>query len=432
MVAKEKWAEIIKDFHEKGIPDLVERKIDIPTEIPLKRAISIIGPRRAGKTYTMYQLIKSLLSKKVQINQIVYINLEKADLEGCSSKDLVNMMETFYALYPQNKNKKTWLFLDEIQNVEKWEKFVRTIIDDETVQVFISGSSSKLLSKEIATAMRGRTITYTIFPFSFIEFLNVEKIEIGKYLSTSEKSKVINRLGMYIQNGGYPEVVLYPKEKEKILLEIIETTIYRDMIERHKIRNTKLLKILIKSLISSAVREFSIHKFYNFIKSAGIKASKNSLYNYVDGLSDVFFMSLARKFSYSYKEVEQSLPKVYLIDNGLLTVNGINDYGRLMENLVFIELKRRGKDVYYYKSVYDKEVDFVIVEKNKVKELIQVAFSLDDLNVREREIKTLLKASNELKCNNLIIITDNKETTEKIKGKKIKFLPLWKWLLRFF
>jgi hypothetical protein len=430
MITKEKWAEIIKDFHEKGTPELVKREINIPKEVPLKRSISIIGPRRVGKTYTMFQIIKSLLEDKISINQIIYINFERTDLEGSNTKDLTNMMETFYEIYPQNKNKKTWLFLDEIQNVEKWEKFIRTVIDHENVQVFISGSSSKLLSKEIATSMRGRTITYTILPFSFTDYLITEKIETRKYLSTSEKSRMINELKSYVENGGYPEVIFYPKEKEKILLDIVETTIHRDVIERYKIRNTKLLKLLIRSLISSSVREFSVHKFYNFIKSTGMKASKNSLYNYVDALTDVFFVFLVRRFAYSYKEIEQSLPKIYLIDNGILTSNGIKDYGRLMENLVFIELIRRGKDVYYYKSTDGKEVDFVILKRGEVKELLQVAFSLDDMSTKEREIKPLLKASKELKCNNLLIITDNKEGLERIKEKKIKYIPLWKWLLQ--
>ncbi len=429
MIKKEKWLELIKDFHEKAIPSLIERQINIPIEVPLNRAVSIIGPRRAGKTYSMYLIINRLLKDKISFDRLIYINFERADLEGCSSKDLVNMLESFYEIYPKNKNKKIWLFLDEIQNVEKWEKFIRTVIDYENVQVFISGSSSKLLSREIATSLRGRTITYSVFPFSFTDYLIAEKIKMKKYYSSSEKFRIINKLKTYMQDGGYPEVILYKKEKEKLLLDIVETTVYRDVIERYKIRNIKLLKLLIKSLISSSQKEFSVHKFYNFLKSMGIKAGKNSLYNYVNALNDVFFVFPLRKFSYSYKGAEQSLPKIYLIDNGLLTINGINGQGRLMENLVFVELIRRNKDVHYFKSVDNKETDFVVLEKNKVKQLIQVTFSLDDFNTKEREIKGLLKAGKELNCSNLTVITWDKEGEEKIKGKKIKYVCLWKWLL---
>ncbi|MBU2099965.1 ATP-binding protein [Candidatus Micrarchaeota archaeon] len=429
MVGKEKWIELIKDFHEKPVPVLIERELSIPLEVPLKRAISIIGPRRAGKTYTMYQLISLLLKNKIPFERVLYANFERTDLNGCNAADLDYMLESFYEIYPENKKNKVWLFLDEIQNVEKWEKFVRTVIDYENVQVFISGSSSKLLSREIATSLRGRTITYSVFPFSFVDYLAAEKIKVKKYFSSSEKSVVINKLMDYLQDGGYPEVILYKKEKDKLLQDIIETTVYRDVIERYKIRNIKLLKLLMKSLVSSSQKEFSVNKFYNFVKSTGVKASKNALYNYVNALNDVFFIFSLRKFSYSYKEAEQSLPKIYLIDNGLLTLNGINGQGRLMENLVFIELMRRNKDVHYFRSVDNKETDFVVLEKNKAKQLIQVSFSLDDFNTKEREIKGLLKAGKELNCSNLLVITWGKEGEEKIKGKKIKYVVLWKWLL---
>ena len=219
MIAKEKWAEMIKDFHEKKTPKLVGREISIPLEIPLRRAISIIGPRRAGKTYAMFQLINLILEHE-SIDRIVYVNFERNDLEGCTNKDLDNMMNSFYEIYPQNKSRKVWLFLDEIQNVEKWEKFVRTEIDNENAQIFISGSSSKLLSKEIATSMRGRTISYKILPFSFKDYLSLNKIDIKKYLSTSERLIVINKLNDYLKNGGYPEVILYPEEKDKILIDM--------------------------------------------------------------------------------------------------------------------------------------------------------------------------------------------------------------------
>jgi len=428
MINKEKWAELIKDFHEKKVPWLIERELAIPLETPIKRAISIIGPRRAGKTYTMFQLIKKLMNQ-IRIEQILYLNLEKSDLKGIALEDLNRMLEAFYELYPENKNKKVWLFLDEIQNVDDWEKFVRTLIDFE-IKVFISGSSSKFLSKEIATQLRGRTLSYEIFPFSFRGYLKAKKIEIRKYLSSRERALIVKELKNYLFFGGYPEVVLYPEEKEKIISDVIETVIYRDIIERYKVRNVKMLRILINSLINSVAKEFSIHKFYNFIKSTGMKVSKNSLYSYVEALQDVFFIFPIKKFSYSYRNIEQSIPKVYIIDNGILTFTGIEDKGKLIENLVFIELKRIGEEIYYWKSPEDYEVDFLVKEKRKVKQLIQVCYDISDIETREREIKALLKASEELKCKDLLVITADYEREEKIKGKKIKFISLWRWLLQ--
>ena len=424
MISKEKWAEIINDFHEKELPDIIEREIEIPLEIPINRSISIIGPRRSGKTYEMFSLIRKLMGS-IDGEQILYINFERADLELTNENELILLKEAFYELYPENKKKEVWFFLDEIQNVPYWEKFVRTILDQD-IKVYLSGSSSKSLSKEIATSMRGRNLTYNVFPFSFREYLLFNKIENKKFFSSSEKARIINLLREYMKFGGYPEAIIYEKEKEKILTEIKETTIYKDVIDREKIRNTKVLKLLINALINS--KEFSVHKFYNFLKSQGLKVSKNALYKYLEALQDVFFVFLLRKFSYSYKKAEQSIPKVYFVDNGLLTVSGIEDKGRLMENLVFIELLRKNLDISYYQSI-NEEVDFVIKEKKKVRQLIQVCYDISNFNTKEREIKGLIKASKELKCNNFLIITWSYESEIKKDNKNIKFIPLWRWLL---
>ena len=425
MISKEKWAEIIKGFHEKESPKVIARDVKIPSEMPINRAITIIGPRRSGKTFRMYQLIEDLMkiSKK---EQILYVNFERADLGILTCDDLVLMLETFYELYPENKKTDVWLFLDEIQNVSNWEKFVRTALD-EHIKVCLSGSSSKLLSKEIATSMRGRAISYRLLTFSFKEYLKVKNVPIEKYLSSYEKAKIINFMRTYLEYGGYPEVIIHELEREKILNEIHDTVIYQDVIERNKVRNVKAMKLLISALINS--KEFSVNKFYNFLKSLGVKVGKNVLYNYVDYLNDAFFVFMLRKFSYSYKEAEQSIPKPYFIDNGLLWINGMKDYGRLMENLVFIKLFQEDKNIHYWKDSSGKEVDFLILDNKKVKQLIQVCYEINDYNTKDREVRSLIMASKELKCNNLLVITGEYEGEEKIKGKKIKFIPLWKWLL---
>ncbi|MBI2499698.1 ATP-binding protein [Candidatus Woesearchaeota archaeon] len=425
MISKEKWAETIKNFQEKELPSIIERDINIPLEIPINRAVSIIGPRRAGKTFEMYSLISKIM-KNAKKEQILYVNFEKADLGILGYQDLVVMLETFYELYPENKKNKIWLFLDEIQNVSNWEKFVRTALD-ENIKVYLSGSSSKLLSKEIATSMRGRSLTYSIFPFSFKEYLKTKGIIFQKYHSSYEKAKIVNLLKTYLEYGGYPEAVVYEIERERILTDINDIAIFKDVIERNKIRNTKAMKLLINALINS--KEFSVNKFYNFLKSRGVKVGKTVLYRYTDYLNDAFFVFMLRKFSNSYKEAEQSIPKIYFIDNGLLRISGIQDVGRLMENLIFIELFKRGLNISYWKDIQGKEVDFVIKENKAVKQLIQSSYDVEDFNTKEREVKALLKASKELKCSNLIIINSNYEAEEKIKGKKIKFIPLWKWLL---
>src|SRR3989344_5680507 len=190
MISKEKWGEIIRDFYEKKLPDIIPRDQKIIFENDLKRAVSIIGPRRAGKTYEMFYLIEQI-RQKYGIDKVIYINFERADLEDLNYKDLVTMLKVYYELYPKNRNTKIWIFLDEIQTVEEWEKFVRNCLDD-NISVYLSGSSSKLLSKEIATSMRGRNISYHIYPFSFKEFLLSKKFEIKKIYSSNEKALLKN------------------------------------------------------------------------------------------------------------------------------------------------------------------------------------------------------------------------------------------------
>ena len=425
MINKEKWAEIIKDWQGQKLPDLIERENLISPDPSIKRAISIIGPRRIGKTYEMFLLIKQIIEKNGR-DKTLYINLERADLGVLDYSDLASLLEVYYTLFPQNKKKTIWLFLDEIQNVNQWEKFVRTCLDEE-IKVFISGSSAKLLSKEIATAMGGRNLSYTVFPFSFREYLSAKSFRQDKYYSSEDKSKLINHFDEYLNWGGYPEAVLFSGQREKILRDIFDTAILKDVIERHGIRNISAMKLLIKALLSS--KEFSVNKFYNYLKSQNIRVGKNVLYNYLHYLEDAFFVFPLRKFDLSYKKADQSLPKIYFIDNGLLRVNQIDDKGRLLENLVFAELLRKGLNISYYQNVIKEEVDFLIIEGKKVKKLIQVCYDLENFVTREREIKSLLKASEEFDCDNLLIITKNQEEEIVMGKKRIKVISAWKWLL---
>ena len=427
MIERDTWVRIIKDFQEFELPRLVEREIEIP-EIPIKRVISIIGPRRAGKTYLMFQTMKKLLGGGAEKNRMLYVNFESDLLVGAGLPDLRDMIEIFYEVYPENRGQKVYLFLDEVQNVPGWEKFVRALVDGENVQVFVSGSSSKLLSGEIATSLRGRTLPYRVYPFSFREFLRAKNFVVERDISSSQKAKLLNLLGQYMR-GSYPEVVLFEGEREKILREILDVTLYRDVVERYRVKNIKVLKLLLKGLVSSIY--FSVHKFHNYLKSLGMKVSKNTVYNYMEYFSDSMVVFALRKYSRSYKEVEQTIPKVYLVDNGLLVVSGVENPSRLVENAVFLELLRRdftpGVDLFYF-SPGHKEVDFVLMRKGRVAQLIQVCYDVEDFSTRERELSALVKAGEELGCRDKLVITWDHEGTERYKNRKIKFLPLWKWL----
>jgi hypothetical protein len=427
MIKRDIWIKLIKNFLEFKLPEITKRDINI-LELPIKRAVTIIGPRRAGKTFLMFQVMKDLLEKNIEKDRLLYVNMESDLLIGCDLTDIRNLLQIFYEIYPENKNRKVYLFLDEIQIIPEWEKFVRAIIDSENIQIFISGSSSKLLSKEIATGLRGRTIPYYVYPFSFREFLRAKDFKIETYLSTSQKSKLLNHLGKFM-TGSYPETVFFEDGKEKILREIIDVTIYRDVVERFNVKNIKVLKLLLRNLIAS--NYFSVHGFYNYLKSMGIKVSKNTLYSYIDNFSDAFVLFTLRKYSQSYKKKEQTIPKPYFVDNGLLVINGIESRGRLMENAVFMELIRRGfsteNDLFYFDS--QKEVDFVLKKDEKITQLIQVCYDLDDFRTKERELSALVRAGKELGCGDMTVITYDHESSEKYENYLIKFIPVWKWML---
>jgi uncharacterized protein len=427
MISKTIWGNIIKDFQKRRYRDIVQRDIHYPLDIPLDRAVVLSGPRRSGKTYLMYLGIKELLARKENKNSILYVNFEDSRLVGAVSQDLNTLLEVFFEIYP-DRNEKTWVFLDEILVIPDWERFVRTLVDMENVNVFVTGSSSRLMSKEIATSMRGRSLTYNVYPFSFAEVLKAGKLEYEEYLSSAQMGEIIQKLEDYVKYGGFPETVRYREEWDRILSEIVDVTIFRDIVERYDVKNIKMLKLFLNAIFNS--KEFSIHKFYNFLKSQGYKVSKNTLYTYFGYFEDSFIVFPLKRFSYSYKNIESSISKMYLADNGLLSLQGIRDYGRLIENIVFIELKRRSKgDLFYYKSTSGREIDFIIKEGKKVSELIQVCYMLDDFVTKEREVKALLQGSEELRCDNLLIITWDYEAVEIVSGKNVRYVSLCKWLL---
>ena len=420
----------IIDFQKKELPKLIKRELKIDGSNKIK---SIIGPRRAGKTYFMYQKIEELISSGVKKENIIYLNFEDPILIDINFKEVNEIIKLHWQIYPQSTKTKLHIFIDEPQNIKKWEIALRSL-HDERFNIFLTGSSSKLLSKEIATSLRGRTLSYTLLPFSFKEFIRINSISIDTRPSSREKSILLNLLDEYLEFGGFPEISL-EKDKEtklRIINEYFNLVIYRDIVDRYKIKNTYLIRWLIRSLIISFSKEFSIHKAYLVLKSKGVKVSKNTLYLYVSMLQDSLFVFFIEKYDHSIRKREFSINKPYLCDPCFTKLAEISkDKGKKMENVVFLELKRRKNiltEIFYWKNL-NHEVDFVVKQGPKIKQLIQVCHNIEDYDTRKRELRALLKASRELKCKELLIITYDYEAEERIKSKKIKFIPLWKWLL---
>ncbi|MCW6159756.1 MAG: ATP-binding protein [Candidatus Micrarchaeales archaeon] len=418
---------LIKDFYENGVPtSIFRRELELQVDLNIKRALTVIGPRRAGKSYLLFYTINKLVKEGVDKTSILYLNFEDPAFESATHLDLGTVLDIYFKIYPDKHKEKIWLFFDEIQEIDGWERFVRSTMDKVNAQIFLTGSSSKLLSREIATSMRGRTLSYLLLTLSFPEFLEFNGIEHSASLSSSDESRISKSATEYLEFGGYPETVLYKKERKRILSELLDVTLQRDIVERYGVRNIKVLRLLIKTIATSS--EFSIHKFFNFLKSNSYKVSKNTLYAYLQALTDAFVVHEIKKYSKSLREGEQSLSKFYMLDNGLLSINSASE-SKLFENAVFNTLYRRNdSEIFYYKD-QSYEIDFVACENGKAKALIQASYDIDDIATREREFKALTNASNKLKCKNLIVVTQGSKRTETFKGKRIRVVPLWEFML---
>ncbi|HIH31908.1 TPA: ATP-binding protein [Candidatus Woesearchaeota archaeon] len=412
---------IIKEFHSNALPEITFRAIDVPLDS--RKIITISGVRRSGKTYLMYQLIKTL-REKIPKENIIYINFEDERLD-LKKENLQEIYDAYYELYPEGKLQ--YLFFDEIQNVENWEQFIRRSYDTITRNIFITGSSSKLLSKEIATSIRGRAINYEVYPFSFKEYLKFKNVDTIDLYSLKKKALLRKEFGNYLVNGGFPETIdMRDEVRRKTLQSYIEVMIYRDIISRYKITNTVAIRLIIKKLLNNIGKKFSVNKQYTELKSQGIKISKDSLYEYMNYLEDCYILFFVQKLDKSVLKQSISEKKAYSVDTGIVTLMTFDVQqikAQLLENVVFLELKRQGKDVMY--SQDKNECDFVI---NKDKLAIQVCLELNSENIN-RETNGIREAKKRWKLKKTIILTYDTEK-EIIQGKtRIKVLPVWKWLL---
>jgi hypothetical protein len=329
-----------------------------------------------------------------------------------------------------------YLFIDEPQNVRNWENAVRALHDEGFI-IYLSGSSSKLLSREIATALRGRSLSYKLLPFSFAEFLRGRNASFDlERLSSRDKASLLGLFDEYAEYGGFPEVTSEkdPENRIRILDDYLNLTVYKDVVERHRIKNIAVIKWLIKTFLTSYAREHSIHKTYLILKSRGLKTSKNTLYSYVSMLEDALFIFTVPKYATSERKRDFSINKTYLCDTGYAKLaGGTKDRGYRMENIVFLELERRKKPlqaITYWKNAQQEEVDFAIQEGQTTTALIQVCENAADEKTRHREVRALLKAGKELNCKNLQIITADHEAEETANRRKIEYTPIWKWLLK--
>ncbi len=360
-----------------------------------------IGMRRSGKTYFLFQTIRELLSEKIDLNRILYLNFEDDRILPMDHKAMGKLIDAWYTLYPENHNRCCYLFLDEVQNVERWALVLRRILDTKNIQIYVTGSSAKLLSKEIATSLRGRSLSIEILPYSYLEFLTSQGQDLPSK-PFGQKALDIHRsyLLKYFQTGGFPGVQsMLPNERLETLQSYVETVVFRDVIERHQIANTALMKYFISFLLKNISSPFSINKFYNDIKSQGHKVGKDTLYSYLNHLEDAFLIFAVPIFSESLRHMQTKPKKIYAIDNGLTLANAFNlseNFGKLLENQLYLDLRRQGKKVFYYQTTDGYEVDFVTQDIQGRYEMIQVVWDTSDPKTLDREQRALAQAEKEL------------------------------------
>jgi uncharacterized protein len=425
------YKKLIINWKEFEIPELLQRLYDADIDADFITTVS--GPRRAGKTYFCFQLMKKLIAKGISKENILYINFEDNRLLGANADDLDKLLESFLELSEINKKQKLYLFLDEIQSVKGWDAWARRIYDTKKdIRLILTGSSSKMLSREISTQLRGRVINHEIMPLSFKEILAWGKIEynLKTIVHSKDRIEVKKAFSKYLQNGGYPAIFVNKDlPKEAILQGYYNSMIFKDIIERYKIEDVKKLKSLAQLLFQSVSSEISYSKLAEKLKAIGFSTSKNTVIEYLSYFEDSYLFFQNIKYEYSVAKQLGSIKKLYCIDNGILNSVSFkfsDDIGKLLENLVYIELRRRNESAYFYRE--KSECDFLIVRKNKVSAAIQVVQKLSKDN-EEREIKGLLSVLNEHKLDEGLILTEDQEEKMAIDGKKIMIKPVWQWLL---
>lgn len=388
-----------------------------------EQIVAITGVRRSGKSTLMRQFIKRQIDSGKKRSSFLYVNFEEPKFADILSLEFLQQIYDAYMEIVKPEGI-PYILLDEVHNVPKWERFARALHEKKEARVFISGSTSKLLSKELGTLLTGRWVELKIYPLDFQEFLQFKQLKIkGRLDMLAQKVKIKQLLREYLEFGGFPLVAL-KGEREEILNRYFDDIIGRDVAERHRIRRLKKLKALARYYLTNFSSPISYRRIAKFI---GL--SLDSVERFSSYMTDAYLIFFVPKFSYSLKEQEVNPRNVYGIDSGLINIVSFrftDNIGKLYENLVFLSLMQRGKENYYHKD--KRECDFIVKEGQRVAQAIQVSYGIKEN--KEREIEGLLEAMKAFKLKSGLVITEDKEGLESVQGKKIRFVPLWKWLLQ--
>lgn len=426
---------LLLEWQERELPEVIPREVNLKSAIPEgkspKKAIVVTGFRRVGKTYLLFEHIRQLL-KEYSREEVIYFNFEDERVPEKTEilSQLLPQIQSLFGKKPQ------YLFLDELQNIPNWAKWARRILDSEEINLFLTGSSSKMSSAELPTELRGRAWEIQVYPLTFTEFLRFKGIKIDPekipYLD-EERAKFDYHFQNYLLYGGMPEVALVPEAKKwELLQNYFRTVVQRDIIERFSIRNETALETTLKLLLNST--QITVTKLYNSLKSLGVKVGKTTLNEYLAHIKTSYFLEELYYWAPSIKDQLQYPRKVYFIDNGFITALSTKfskNYGHLFENLLYWKLQQEHPQLNYYRDRKEREIDFVAIEVGTVQTLYQVCYDLGGMETLEREIGNLLRAGKRFNCNDLRLIarTNDEILKNLVEQKGITLVDQYQFFL---
>lgn len=422
---------VLTDAEALPVPNPTRRDVSLP-ERPGK-VDAVVGMRRVGKSWLLASRMRDLLDAGIPRSQILHVEFEDDRLAELQQVDLHRIEEAFYNLHPESHGKECWYFFDEIQNVPGWERLVRRLLANRHLHLAITGSSAKLLSTEIATSLRGRALTTEVMPFSFREALRHRDIEVpAKWpVAQATRAKLRHAFDRYLTVGGFPEVQDDEEHRQRILQSYLDATILRDVLERHTLANAPLLRAVVRRLLRSAGSKISVHALSQDLKSLGFTFAKAAVYELLEHLQDAFLVFLLPVHSQSEKRRQVNPRKVYAVDHGLVRAcvsQRSEDIGHHLENIVYLELRRRGEVAGYHVTASGREVDFVAGPLDQPM-LVQACASIANAATRERELGALVEAMTELDADRATVVTLGEEGRVEREGRTIEVVPAWSWLL---
>lgn len=425
-VGPQLFDDIIADGRARELPAGTRRRLALPW-LP-RKADAVVGMRRAGKTWFLFQRMRELIEAGAPREDLLYVNFEDERLGDVTAVEASQIVEAHYRASPASRGRPSAFFFDEIQLVAGWERLVRRLMDSDNVHVCVTGSSAKLLSREIATSLRGRSLATEVFPFSFVECLDHRGIDPRSRPAARQRSAIEQAFGEYLRRGGFPEVQsLGEQTRVRVLQDYLDVVILRDIVERHSVANVAALRRFVRQLMNAPAGSFSVHKLHADLKSQGLTLGKDSLYAWLDHLEDAYVFFTVPIHTASERARQTNPRKAYAVDPGLVTAcarRGSADLGQLLETSVFLELRRSTPDIAYLRTQAGGEVDFVTDGG-----LVQACAALDDPRTREREVSALRAAMAELGERRATIVTLHADEDIRVAEGAIRVVPMWRWAI---